>query len=249
MANLLTTNKPPHPNQIGRSEMPHVEKNLGSSEVSLEVKNVTLTFGKIACLSNVWIDFKENEIVSIIGPNGAGKTSIVNCINGFYKPDQRRIVFEGNDITRLRPDLIAKMGIGRTFQNIQLYTGLTTLENIMSGRHLKIKCGFVSNAFFYGRSRNEEIMHRQIVEEIIEFLNLQDIRRQVVGGLPYGKRKIIELGRALALEPKILILDEPMVGMNFEEKEDMARYIIDILQGQKRGYDAEVLKKGIRSII
>ena len=221
----------------------------GSSMMRLEVRDIELSFGKAVCLSQVSFDVKKEELLSIIGPNGAGKTSIMNCINGFYKPDSGRVIFEGKDITRQKPDRIAHTGISRTFQNIQLYTGLTALDNIMAGRHLKMKHSFFSNAFFYGGTRKEELRHRYVVEEIIDFLNLQELRKQVVGTLPYGKRKVIELGRALALEPRMLILDEPMAGMNFEEKEDMARFIIDIFEGQKRGYDSEILKRGIKSII
>jgi len=225
------------------------EKEMNTSKARLNLEHVTLTFGKVVSLNDVSFDAYDNEILSIIGPNGAGKTSIINCISGFYKPSGGTILFEGKDITRGRPDKIAKLGIGRTFQNIQLYTGLTTLDNIMAGRHLRMKCGFASNAFFYGRTIREEKKERRIVEEIIDFLNLQEFRKQVVGTLAYGTRKVIELGRALALEPKILVLDEPMAGMNVEEKEDMARYVIDIFEGQKKGYDSEILKNGVKSII
>ncbi len=225
------------------------EEISGNGKIKLEVKNINLQFGKLSVLSNVSFDVRRNEILAIIGPNGAGKTSVINCINGFYMPDAGSIRFEGKEIVRERPDRIARLGIGRTFQNIQLYTGLTTLDNILAGRHLKMKCGFFSNAIFYGRTKQEEIKERKIVEEIIDFLNLQELRNQAVGILPYGKRKVVELGRALALEPKTLILDEPMAGMNLEEKEDMARYIIDIFEGQKRGYESEILKSGIQSII
>ncbi len=225
------------------------EKEMNKSKAHLNIEHVTLTFGKVVSLNDVSFDVYDNEILSIIGPNGAGKTSIINCVSGFYKPSGGTILFERKDITRGRPDKIAKLGIGRTFQNIQLYTGLTTLDNIMAGRHLRMKCGFASNAFFFGRTIREEKKERRIVEEIIDFLNLQEFRKQVVGTLAYGTRKVIELGRALALEPKILILDEPMAGMNVEEKEDMARYVIDIFEGQKRGYDSEILRNGVKSII
>jgi len=225
------------------------EKEMNKSKTLLNLDNVTLTFGKVVSLSDISFDVYDNEILSIIGPNGAGKTSVINCISGFYKPSRGSVLFEGKDITRGRPDKIARLGIGRTFQNIQLYTGLTTLDNIMAGRHLKMKCGFASNAVFFGRTLREEKRERRIVEEIIDVLNLQEFRDQVVGTLAYGTRKVIELGRALALEPKMLILDEPMAGMNVEEKEDMARYVIDIYEGQKRGYDSQILKNGVKSII
>jgi len=218
-------------------------------KVRLSVDSLDLSFGKISVLSQVAFDVHESEILALIGPNGAGKTSIINCISGFYKPDAGKINFEGKDIFRRRPDKIAQLGIGRTFQNIQLYSGLTTLDNIMAGRHLRMKCGYLSNAFYYGRTKREEVRERYVVEEIIDFLNLQQLRNQPVGVLPYGKRKVVELGRALALEPRLLVLDEPMAGMNLEEKEDMARYIIDIFEGQKRGYDSDILKNGINSIV
>jgi len=215
----------------------------------LEVENLVLSFGRISVLNQITFKVNDNEILAIIGPNGAGKTSIINCINGFYKPASGTVSFEGKYITNLKPDRIAKFGIGRTFQNIQLYTGLTVLDNIMGGRHPLMRSGFFSNILFYGRTLREEIKERQVVEEIIDFLNLQKVRKQVVGTLPYGTRKIVELGRALALEPKMLILDEPMAGMNVEEKEDMARFIIDIFEGQRRGYNSKILRRGIKSII
>lgn len=215
----------------------------------LEVENLVLSFGRISVLNQITFKVNDNEILAIIGPNGAGKTSIINCINGFYKPASGTVSFEGKYITNLKPDRIAKFGIGRTFQNIQLYTGLTVLDNIMGGRHPLMRSGFFSNILFYGRTLREEIKERQVVEEIIDFLNLQKVRKQVVGTLPYGTRKIVELGRALALEPKMLILDEPMAGMNVEEKEDMARFIIDIFEGQRRGYNSKILRRGIKSVI
>lgn len=218
-------------------------------DVWLGINNLDLLFGKIPVLKGVSFDVCKNEILALIGPNGAGKTSIINCISGFYKPDAGEINFKGKNIFRRRPDKIAELGIGRTFQNIQLYSGLTTLDNIMAGRHLRMKCGYFSNAFYYGRTKREEVRERFIVEEIIDFLNLQKLRNQPVRVLPYGKRKVVELGRALALEPLLLLLDEPMAGMNLEEKEDMARYIIDIFEGQKRGYDSDILKNGINSMV
>ena len=225
------------------------ENKSGDKPARLEVENLFLRFGRISVLNQITFKVNDNEILAIIGPNGAGKTSIINCINGFYKPASGTVSFEGKYITNLKPDRIAKFGIGRTFQNIQLYTGLTVLDNIMGGRHPLMRSGFFSNILFYGRTLREEIKERQVVEEIIDFLNLQKVRKQVVGTLPYGTRKIVELGRALALEPKMLILDEPMAGMNVEEKEDMARFIIDIFEGQRRGYNSKILRRGIKSII
>jgi branched-chain amino acid transport system ATP-binding protein len=196
------------------------------------------------------VDIKDNEILAIIGPNGAGKTALLNCINGFYKPQKGEIYFEGRKITRARPDKLAKLGIARTFQNIELYTGLSTQDNIMAARHVLMKQNFATGAIYFGWSHREEIKHRQIVEEIIDFLEIESIRKKPVGVLPYGLRKRVELGRALALEPKVLLLDEPMAGMNLEEKEDIARFIVDVYEGQGGTYpDTPVLRDGIRSII
>jgi len=176
------------------------------------------------------VDFQisGSEIVSVIGPNGAGKTSFMNCINGFYRPQGGQIVFKGKDITRLPPYKIAELGISRTFQNIELYTGLSTLDNLMAARHIHLKRGAFWGAVFFGPTQKEEISHREIVEDIIDLLDLEPIRKNIVGLLPYGQRKRVELGRALATEPALLLLDEPMTGMNVEEKEDMARFILDI---------------------
>lgn len=216
----------------------------------LSINNLSLSFGGVRALSDISLEFKENEILAIIGPNGAGKTALLNCINGFYKPQKGDIYFQGKKITRLRPDKLARLGIARTFQNIELYSGLSTLDNIMAARHVLMKQSFITGALYYGWSHREEIRHRKIVEEIIDFLELQPIRKKVVGVLPYGMRKRVELGRALALEPKVLLLDEPMAGMNLEEKEDIARFIIDVFEGQGETYpDTPVLKNGIRNII
>jgi len=198
--------------------------------VVLRVENVNLRFGAVRALDDVSIEVKEHELLAIIGPNGAGKTSLLNCINGFYRPDEGKIRFLEEDITRLSPDKIAKKGVSRTFQNIQLYTGLTALDNVMAGRHIYFRRGMAACALFFRWARREEIKHRRIVEDILDFLEINPIRRQVVEALPYGLRKRVDLGRALALEPKLLLLDEPMAGMNREEKEDMARFILDIYE-------------------
>jgi len=216
----------------------------------IRIEDISLSFGGVNALSGVSLDVRNNEILAIIGPNGAGKTALFNCISGFYKPQVGEIYFQGTKITRQRPDKLARMGIARTFQNIELYTGLSTQDNIMAARHVFMKQNFLDGALYYGRSRREEIRHRQTVEEIIDFLEIQSIRKQVVGALPYGMRKRVELGRALALEPKVLLLDEPMAGMNLEEKEDIARFVIDVYEGQGDTYpDTPVLRDGIRSII
>jgi branched-chain amino acid transport system ATP-binding protein len=219
-------------------------------KVRLKVDSLLLSFGGVYALHEVSLDVRDNEILAIIGPNGAGKTALLNCINGFYKPQEGEIFYDGKRITRMRPDKLAKLGIARTFQNIELYTGLSTQDNIMAARHVLMKQNFVTGALYFGQALQEEIKHRQAVEEIIDFLEMAPMRKRVVGVLPYGMQKRVELGRALALEPKILLLDEPMAGMNLEEKEDIARFILDIFEGQGATYpDTPVLRDGIRSIV
>lgn len=196
-------------------------------EKRLAVQNLMLNFGGVRALEDVSLDVFDNEILAIIGPNGAGKTCLLNCINGFYRPQSGNIWFNGKNIISLPKHRVAGLGISRTFQNIQLYTGLTTVENLMAARHIFFKNSFIEDAIYFGPTKNAEIRHREIVEDIIDFLDIEPIRDRIVGALPYGQRKKVDLGRALALEPKILLLDEPMAGMNSEEKEDMARYILD----------------------
>lgn len=220
------------------------------THVRLRIDKLQLSFGGVLALDNVSLDIRDNEILAIIGPNGAGKTALLNCINGFYKPQGGDIYFSGKRITRMRPDKLTKLGIARTFQNIELYTGLSTQDNIMAARHVLMKQNFVTGALYLGWALQEEIRHRQAVEEIIDFLEMAPDRKRVVGVLPYGMQKRVELGRALALEPKVLLLDEPMAGMNIEEKEDIARFILDIFEGQGATYpDTPVLRDGISSII
>ncbi len=194
----------------------------------LNVQNVSLSFGGIQALNKVSFDVQPGEILAIIGPNGAGKTSLLNCFNNFYHPDEGEILFEGHDLTRLPPYRIAQLGIARTFQHTALYTGLSTLDNLMAARHVHMRAGMLQSILYWGSAHREDIAHRRVVEEIIDFLEIEHIRKAIVGALPHGLRKRVELGRALALEPKLLLLDEPMTGMNVEEKEDMARFIIDI---------------------
>ena len=196
--------------------------------IHLTVQNVSLTFGGIQALTRVSFDAQEGDILAIIGPNGAGKTSMLNCINNFYHPDNGRIIFEGHDLTRLPPHRIAQLGVARTFQNLALYTGLSTLDNLMAARHIHMRSGLVKSLMYWGPAHREDIAHRQAVEEIIDFLEIEHVRKAIVGALPYGLRKRVELGRALAMEARLLLLDEPMTGMNQEEKEDMARFILDI---------------------
>lgn len=201
--------------------------------VKLRVKDVSLYFGGVQALSEVSFDLMDGELLAIIGPNGAGKTCLLNCISGYYRPQQGEIIFEDQPIQNLPVHKRASLGIARTFQNIALFTGLTTLENLMAARHIKLKPNPLMGALYFGPELKKEIENRRIVEEIIDFLEIQDIRKKVVGTLPYGLRKRVELGRALAMEPKILLLDEPMAGMNLEEKEDMARFIIDIFEEKR----------------
>ncbi len=220
------------------------------NRAKIRIENLSLTFGGVNALSDVSFNIKENEILAIIGPNGAGKTCLLNCINGFYKPQKGEIYFEGQRITRIRPDRAARLGLARTFQNIELYTGLSTLDNIMAARHILMKQNVLSSALYFGPAHKEEIEHRKTVEDIVDFLEIEPIRKRVVGMLPYGMRKRVELGRALALEPSVLLLDEPMAGMNLEEKEDIARFIIDIFEGQGATYpETPVLRDGIGCII
>jgi branched-chain amino acid transport system ATP-binding protein len=221
-----------------------------AGKVKIRIENLSLSFGGVKALTDVSIDIKEREILAIIGPNGAGKTCVLNCINGFYKPQKGEIYFEDRRITRIRPDRAARLGLARTFQNIELYSGLSTLDNILAARHVLMKQNFLTSALYFGPAHSEEIRHRKVVEDIIDFLEIEPIRKKTVGSLPYGMRKRVELGRALALEPRVLLLDEPMAGMNLEEKEDIARFIIDIFEGQGTTYpDTPVLRDGVNCII
>lgn len=200
---------------------------MSSAENLVAVRNVTLSFGGTIALSDVSFGINRGEILAIIGPNGAGKTSMLNCFNSFYRPDSGAILFEGRDLTREPPHRIARLGVARTFQNIALYSGLSTLDNLMAGRHIHMRASMLQCLLYWGAAHREDIEHRRVVEEIIDFLEMEHIRKSVVGSLPYGLRKRVELGRALAMEPTLLLLDEPMAGMNQEEKEDMARFILD----------------------
>lgn len=196
----------------------------------LVIDNLSLDFGEVTALAMICIEVSRGEIKAIIGPNGAGKTSLLNCINGLYRPTKGRILFEGCEITFLPPHKRAELGIARTFQNTELFHHMTVLENIMMGRHIHLRYGLLPGGFYWGRARQEDVRHRRRVEEIIDFLEVEHVRRKPVGTLPYGLQKRVELGRALALEPRLLLLDEPMAGMSFEEKEDMARFILDVAE-------------------
>jgi len=199
-----------------------------SGQPILNVDNVSLSFGGVKALSNVSFDVKEHEIRAIIGPNGAGKSSMLNVINGAYHPQEGSITFRGEKREQMRPDHAARRGIARTFQNIALFKGMTVLDNIMTGRNLMMKANLFQQALYWGAAQKEDIEHRRKVEEIIDFLEIQSIRKTPVGRLPYGLQKRVELGRALAAEPVMLLLDEPMAGMNVEEKQDMCRFILDV---------------------
>ncbi len=193
----------------------------------LSVDCVSVSFGALMALSRVSLDIHAGEILAIIGPNGAGKTTLINVMSGFYHPYEGRIVFAGRDRTRLAPPDVAALGVARTFQNVALFKGMTVLDNIMTGRLLKMRGSFLLDAIWWGPARRQELEHRAFAERIIDFLEIQAIRKTPAGRLPYGLQKRVELARALAAEPKLLLLDEPMAGMNVEEKEDMCRFILD----------------------
>ena len=202
--------------------------NGSQPEILLAVDNVTLRFGGVTAINGVSFDIRKGEIRAIIGPNGAGKTSMLNCINGFYHPQDGRITYKGATRERMRPHDAASQGIARTFQNVALFRGMTTLDNIMTGRTLKMKANIFWQMLRIGPALNDEIEHRKFCEEIIDFLEIESIRKTPVGRLPYGLQKRVELARALAMQPDLLLLDEPMAGMNLEEKQDMCRFIIDV---------------------
>ena len=203
-------------------------RDVAAGEVLLSVERVSLAFGGVRALVEVSFDIRKGEIRAIIGPNGAGKTSMLNVINGFYQPQDGQIIFRGEARRKMRPHEAASGGIARTFQNVALFKGMTALDNIMAGRSLKMHRGLVWQLVRYGPALAEEVEHRKRVEEIIDFLEIAAIRKIPVGRLPYGLQKRVELGRALAMEPDLLLLDEPMAGMNLEEKEDMSRFILDV---------------------
>ncbi|ARP88195.1 ABC transporter ATP-binding protein [Bordetella genomosp. 9] len=196
--------------------------------VILDMQNISLRFGGVKALTDISFDVREHEIRAIIGPNGAGKSSMLNVINGVYTPQEGAIVFQGQRYTRMTPRRAAEMGIARTFQNLALFKGMSVLDNIMTGRNLRMKSGLLAQALRIGPAAREEIRHREFVENIIDFLEIQAYRKVPVGRLPYGLQKRVDLGRALAMEPRMLLLDEPMAGMNIEEKQDMCRFILDV---------------------
>ncbi len=205
-----------------------VEKSISPGEVLLSVEDISLSFGAVRAISDVSFNIKKGEVRAIIGPNGAGKTSMLNCINGFYHPQQGTITYKGVRRSAMKPYEAAAQGIARTFQNVALFKGMSTLDNIMTGRNLKMKSGLFASTLWWGSAQKEELEHRRYVEDVIDFLEIEAIRKTPVGRLPYGLQKRVELGRALAAEPELLLLDEPMAGMNLEEKEDMCRFILDV---------------------
>jgi branched-chain amino acid transport system ATP-binding protein len=210
-------------------------------EPLLRAENIHISFGGLKALNDVSLEIYPGEIMAIIGPNGAGKTTMLNIINGFYRQDQGRIIFEGKERSKkMKPNRIAAQGIARTFQNLALFKGMSALGNIMVGRTMKMHANIFSQGLYWGFSQKEEVEHRQAVEHIIDFLQIQNIRRTPAGTLPYGLQKRVELGRALAAEPKLLLLDEPMAGMNLEEKEDIARYVLDA--NEELGYTIALIE-------
>jgi branched-chain amino acid transport system ATP-binding protein len=204
------------------------------SEVILEAKNVFLSFHGVAALTNVSFQVRKGEIFSIIGPNGAGKTCMMNCINGLYQPKKGQVTFKGKEITGYSPHKRAAMGLSRTFQKIELFGGMTVLDNIRLGRHLRLRSGLIDSAVYWGKTSREEIQARKFIEEeIIDLLEIESVRNEITGMLPYGMQKRIELARALALQPELVLLDEPLAGLNLEEVEDMARFIVDINEDER----------------
>ena len=204
------------------------EASVAPEDMLLNVEDVSLSFGGVKAIRGVSFNVKKGEIRAIIGPNGAGKTSMLNVINGFYHPQEGTITFKGQSRHDMRPHIAATQGIARTFQNVALFKGMSTLDNIMTGRTLKMKTGLFWHLWRFGPAETEELEHRDHVERVIDFLEIQSIRKTPVGRLPYGLQKRVELGRALAMEPDLLLLDEPMAGMNLEEKEDMSRFVLDV---------------------
>ena len=201
---------------------------MAEAAAQLTIREVSKSFGGVQAVRGVSVDVEPGEILSVIGPNGAGKTTLINCVNGVFHPEEGSIRLEGRDITHLSPSRIAALGIARTFQNIALFRGMTVLDNLMLCRHLHMKNGVFRSTLYWGPGRKEEVAHRKVVEDIVDFLEIEAIRKRLVGSLPYGLQKRVELGRALAVHPKVLLLDEPMGGTNHEEKEDMSRFILDV---------------------
>lgn len=211
----------------GKPSLYQPEK-IEQRSANLELEDITLRFGGITALNKINLSVSSGELVGVIGPNGAGKTSLLNCITGYYKPQKGSITFNGKDVTGQSTHHLTAIGIGRTFQNIELFSGMSVLSNMLLARNLHCKYNLAQASFFSRGVRKEEVRHRRVLEELIDFLEMQSIRKELVGSLPYGMRKRVELGRALALEPKLLVLDEPLAGMTLEEKEDMVRFLVEL---------------------
>ena len=224
--NAVLRSKVVAPHDVQSAESPAAGRKVG--DVILDVKNISLRFGGVNALTDISFDVREHEIRAIIGPNGAGKSSLLNCINGVYTPQEGTISFRGQTFSHMNSRAVAEMGVARTFQNLALFKGMSVLDNIMSGRNLKIKSNILLQALRIGPAEREEIAHREAVEKIIDFLEIQPYRKTPAGQLPYGLQKRVDLGRALAMEPQVLLLDEPMAGMNLEEKQDMSRFVLDV---------------------
>ena len=203
-------------------------QNKTVGDVILQVQNISLRFGGVKALTDISFDVREHEVRAIIGPNGAGKSSMLNCINGVYTPQEGQITFRGHTFGHMNSRQVAKLGVARTFQNLALFKGMNVVDNLMTGRNLKMKSNLFQQALRWGAAEREEVAHREFVEHIIDFLEIQAHRKTAVGRLPYGLQKRVDLGRALAMEPQVLLLDEPMAGMNVEEKQDMCRFILDV---------------------
>jgi len=205
---------------------------LEPGALQLKVESLKLTFGGVMALSSVDLEVRQSEILAVIGPNGAGKTSLLNCISGLYKPQEGQILYYNNgnttDLTKLQPHQITNLGVARSFQNIELFRHMSVMDNLLSGAHIHMKAGLLSSMLYWGKAEREQIEFRRFIEDIIDLLEIEAVRKHTVGSLAYGLQKRVELGRALAMKPSLLLLDEPMAGMNSEEKEDMARFILDV---------------------
>lgn len=215
----------------------------------ISIAGLSLRFGGTTALSDVSFDVRPNELLAVIGPNGSGKTSTLNCLTGFYRPQAGTIQYKGQELIGRPAYEIARMGICRSFQKVELFAGLTVAENLLVARHAHMRRGALSGAMFFGPSRKEEIANRRVVEEVIDFMELEQVRKSSVHSLPYGLRKRIGVARALAMEPEVLLLDEPVAGMNVEEKEDLVRFVLDIHRGARFGYESAFLNRGVRSIV
>jgi branched-chain amino acid transport system ATP-binding protein len=226
-----------------------MEKEKPDKKTKVSIRKVSLSFDGTCALLDVDLEIKDNEFLAIIGPNGSGKTSLVNSITGYYHPQSGGVYFGDRQLIGLRPDKISAMGIARTFQKVELFNRLSVIDNLMVARHSRIKQDVFSGSFYFGRARKEEIKNRRMVEEVIDFMELEEVRKATVGTLPFGLRKRIGVARALAMEPDILLLDEPMGGMNVEEKEDLVRFVLDIYRGVRFGYESEFLNQGVKCIV